>query len=291
MKRLISIALVLVLSLSCFALAGCGGDGETPEETQQTSDGNGGKTTPTQKPASGGFALDDIPVYPGANDAEKFSISIPGAQTGEYDKVEWRYYTTDDSVDEVISFYADKMPDNGWTEMLTMSAGEASWSYWSKDNEETGGFVGAAEEDDGTVLWMWRGEGSVSGDGSVPTETPGETQTSPPFAGDFNWDDVPVYPGASEAEEFSMSIPGAEAGEYERIEWRYYTTNDSVASVTSFYADSMPDEGWAEVLTMKTDEVSWSYWSKDDGETGAYIGAVSDDGEANIMMWKGMGAR
>jgi ssRNA-specific RNase YbeY (16S rRNA maturation enzyme) len=280
MKKLMAMALVLVLALGCFALTACGG-----------GDGGNGKTTPTQKPASGGFALNSIPAYPGASDAEEFSMSIPGADTGEYERIEWRYYTTNDSVDDVISFYADRMPDYGWIEMATMDMGDMSWSYWSKNNEETGGFVGAVHEDDQTILWMWRGEGLASEDGDTPTETPTPKPTQAPtsVAGDFDWDDIPVYPGASDAEEFSMSIPGADTGEYERIEWRYHTTNDSATDVTSFYADRMPDNGWDETATMSIGDVSWSYWSKDNGDTGAFIAVVNEDGETNIMMWKGMG--
>jgi len=288
MKKLISIMLALVLMLSCSALIACGGgDDNTPEQTKQNQQDNS-----TPKPASGSFTWDDIPLYPGASDAEKFSMTIPGAETGEYERIEWRYYTTNDSVDDVISFYADEMPDNGWAEMATMSMGETSWSFWSQNNEETGAFIGVMQDDGHTILWMWRGEGLVSGDDeddSIPTSTPTKTQSSDSGTGDLNWDDVPVYPGASQAEEFSMTIPGAETGDYEKIEWRYYETGDSVDNVDSFYADKMPDNGWEETISMNMGEVSWSFWSKDTGDTGAYIAVINDDGQTNIMMWKGMG--
>ena len=109
------------------------------------------------------------------------------------------------------------------------------------------------------------------------------------MAKDFNWDDIPVYPGAIDMEEFSMSFPGAQTGDYEKIEWRYYATGDSLDDVSSFYADSMPGNGWDETATMNMGDAFWSYWSKDNGDTGAYIAVVNDDGETNIMMWKGMG--
>lgn len=298
MKKFIYLIIILVLGLSCLGIAACDSgdddDGATAEATMvDTSEAT---ENPTEEPTeestdtltSSGFTWDDIPIYPGANEAEEFSMSVGGAEYGDFERIEWRYYDVDAAVDDVASFYEDEMPDYDWDEVMTMNLGEMAWNYWEKSGGDTGAYIGVAENDGDTILWMWRGQGLDSEDnGDETPEDGGETPDVEFTAGDFTWDDIPLYPGADEAEEFSMAMAGGDEGDCGRLEWRYYEVDGDVEDVASFYEDEMPDNGWEEVMNMDLGEMAWSYWQKEGEKIQAYVGVAEDGGDVMLWMWRG----
>ena len=83
---------------------------------------------------------------------------------------------------------------------------------------------------------------------------------------DFNWNDIPVYPGAELELTRTWSVLPEEEP-FSEVEWRYYLAGDkySVSEVVSFYESEMPAIGWQEALepeTLGILEVIWKYNEK-----------------------------
>ena len=75
---------------------------------------------------------------------------------GDYSKVEWHYYETGDNIDSVVNFYQDKMPDNGWDEMMWMDIEDVAYGMYTKNNEADAAMIWMMEEDGDTVIAMMR---------------------------------------------------------------------------------------------------------------------------------------
>ncbi|MFO8009686.1 MAG: hypothetical protein R6U89_02625 [Dehalococcoidia bacterium] len=206
MNKIMALLLVLMLMAGCVAIAACG-DGDDGDETGETSWQQPGEqdTTPA---GSGEFTWADVPVYPGADEEESFSMATSVGQDEDFDRIEWRYYSTGDSMDDVASFYEGEMPGSGWNKVMAMDMGEMWYGYWEKNNGNTGAYIGVVEEGGETMLWMWRGQGADGDGGSVGGEIPEETtpvETSPSTGGD-----VPA-PGEVDPLNFERLIPALPA--------------------------------------------------------------------------------
>jgi len=157
LKKVISVALALVLMLGCVGLVACGGGGGEGGTAPPPS--NGGVTAPSEgeatPPSGGGLTWNDMPVYSGAKQVQKGSWSIP-SEEGEWSKMEWRYYETKDSVSKVTSFYKSQMPGKGWQETTWMEIEEMSWGYYSKNNEQDGAIVSIGFDEGKTFIALMR---------------------------------------------------------------------------------------------------------------------------------------
>lgn len=161
MKK-IALVFVIIAVLSLLTVGACGGNGDneetTPQTSAQTSQPSSSEPETTTESSNGGggsLTWNDMPVYGGADQVQKGSWSIP-ADEGGYSKVEWRYYETGDSIDKVVDFYKDKMPDNGWDEMGWFDIQEAAWGMYTKNNEKDAAYVWMSKEDNNTVIAMMR---------------------------------------------------------------------------------------------------------------------------------------
>lgn len=146
MKRLIGIMLVPVMMLGCIGFVACGGGdgGTTPSD---------GDTTPP--PTTGSVTWNDMPVYPGANQIQEMTWTIPSEEE-EWSKAEWRYYETGASVSEVAAFYKSQMPGKGWQEPAWMDMVEMQWGLYSKNNEHDVAMVWISSEEGKTVFALMR---------------------------------------------------------------------------------------------------------------------------------------
>jgi len=153
MKKAISLALVLIMMLSCISLVACGGgEEEAPTPTPTPSPTSEPATTP---PSGSGLTWNDMPVYSGAGQVQKGTWAIPPAE-GEWSKVEWRYYETGGSVSEVVTFYKSQMPGNGWQETMWMEMQEMSWGVYNKNNEQDAAMVWIGSEEGKTFFALMR---------------------------------------------------------------------------------------------------------------------------------------
>jgi len=108
---------------------------------------------------------------------------------------------------------------------------------------------------------------------------------------DLIWGDVPLYPGASRSSE-AMAIPVLEAAraDYQKVEHRYYQTEDTGEKVASFYAAEMPKKGWKKVMSMNFKGESFvNSWQKHSGEIGGTITTLrrAEDGKMGFVIVRG----
>jgi hypothetical protein len=162
--RKISLMFMVIAVLALVVVGACGGDnGEAktttakttapttaattaPQSTQPSNGGNGG---------GGGLTWNDMPIYGGADHIEKFTMSF-SPDEAEYSEFEWRYYETSADPEDVVDFYKDKMPDNGWDEVWWMDAGDVAYAMYTKNNENDAAVVWIASEEGKTVIGLWR---------------------------------------------------------------------------------------------------------------------------------------
>jgi len=140
-KKSISIMLVALVMLGCIAFIGCRG-GTTS---------NGGELN-----------WDDMPIFGYMSQSEKGNWSLP-PQTGDWAKVEWRYYKFDEpytSIAEVTMFYRNEMPKNGWKETAWMDTPDNSWGTFSKNNGHDAAIVWIGTDEGETVFALMRASAS-----------------------------------------------------------------------------------------------------------------------------------
>jgi hypothetical protein len=141
-------------------------------------------------------------------------------------------------------------------------------------------------------------------EGPAAGETPAAAEETPEVPGPSDGGelpDIPAYPGAEEV--FSGTFTGAGAfpipmvgdgglapDEYGAIQYTMYETSDSPEKVLDFYKKEF--KGWKEEWTFGMEELGQGeivVWSKDDGNTAAWLAAFEDEGTTSVVV--AMGAR
>ena len=162
-QKALGIMMVVVL-LTTVCLAACGGDnggnGDTTTTTTTTAATTAVQTTEstTAQPSNGGgdgLTWNDMPIYPGADQIQEFSMSF-SPEDEAYSEFEWRYYECGADVEDVVDFYKDKMPDNGWDEQMWADMGEIAYGMYMKNNEKDAAMVWISSEGGDTMIALWR---------------------------------------------------------------------------------------------------------------------------------------
>jgi hypothetical protein len=157
------------------------------------------------------------------------------------------------------------------------------------DEEENGG--GEKETPAATKTVEAEGTPEV-----VETSKPEKTE-EPSGGGGASLGDVPVYPGADKVADYSGSdVPlpllagDLDVEEYGDSKWAVYETGDSVDDVADFYKGQMPDKGWEEEGWFDTslgDGVAWGSYTRDDGDTAAWVAISGTDDQTQIVIGTG----
>ena len=282
MKKLVSLALVLVLAIGCVSLVACNGGEEeepapsaeataTPKPEAAAPSEEEEAAAPEEESVSGDFTWDDMPIYPDAEEDED-ALSIEGASE-EGVRMEWRHYKTTDSFDKVVAFYKSGMSEYDW-ERVRWADMEPTTAGWSM---EGGIYAKNDHHDQASVEITDKAEGVVTialmrvGDQEDADPSGAPSSDSPASGGEgINWDDMPTYPGADTDERSWVTIS---EGEGFQSETRIYVTSDSADKVADFYKSEMPRNGW--------DQVMWT--SAGDVENGIY-GKNGEQDVAQIMI-------
>jgi len=103
----------------------------------------------------------NIPIYPGATDRTAFDVTMDYPSTTQYKKIGWRFFSTDDDVAQVYSFYEDTMPAHGWEASAETNRGEGAWTFWQTHDLQRGAAIILIPEGSETILSMWLGEGYI----------------------------------------------------------------------------------------------------------------------------------
>jgi hypothetical protein len=143
MKKVILRVLALLLILTCVSISACGGGGEkgtTSAQTQVQQQNLTGTASTTIKPVSGGSeSFGGVPIYPGAKETFKIKSDQNETLNDKPAIYENRMYTTSAKRADVVAFYKDKMPANGWIEESWMEMGSG----------DKGGSIGQYDKKDG----------------------------------------------------------------------------------------------------------------------------------------------
>ena len=103
----------------------------------------------------------DFPSYPGADrQYEAFSIfpsSFPSIGEEEY-ILEWRYYSTSDSNNDVITYYRGKMPEYGWGQTGLRDLPGYTYNTYSKNTQQEMAYVLVASDHGDTIIALLKGE-------------------------------------------------------------------------------------------------------------------------------------
>ncbi len=163
MKKLtLMMALAMLVILSCASLTACTcsngkESGTTSAQTQSQQQKPTGTTTVTTKPVSeGSESFGGIPIYPGAKLYFKASSDEGETFNDKPAVYESRMYTTSAKRVDVVAFYKDKMPANGWNETNWMEIGAEAISSMG-EYEKNDGQAGAVIQCSDTVdISVWR---------------------------------------------------------------------------------------------------------------------------------------
>jgi hypothetical protein len=167
MKK-ISLILVVIAVFALVLVEACGGNNGEEETTTATTSATtttstapattttAAQTTQPSNGGGGGLTWNDMPIYGGADQIQEFNMSFTPEEDEDYSKMEWRYYETGDDVDDVVDFYKDKMPDNGWDEQMWADMGEIAYGMYFKNNEKDAAMVWIASEEGNTAIALWR---------------------------------------------------------------------------------------------------------------------------------------
>jgi hypothetical protein len=97
-----------------------------------------------------------MPIFGGASQVQKGSWSIPASEDGDYSKMEWRYFETSGSIEEISNFYKKEMGDKGWTQAGWMEVQGSAWGSFNKNDENDAAMVWVSSQDGKSVIALWR---------------------------------------------------------------------------------------------------------------------------------------
>ena len=299
MKKLVSLALVLVLAIGCVSLVACNGGEEeepapsaeatatpkpeaaAPSEEEEAAAPEEEAAAPEEESVSGGFTWDDMPIYPDAEEDED-ALSIEGASE-EGVRMEWRHYKTTDSFDKVVAFYKSGMSEYDWERVrwADMEPTTAGWSMeggiYAKNDHHDQASVEIADKADGSVyialMRVSDQEDTVSASASS-----GE----PASGGEgLTWDDVPTYPGVDTDESTWTTTSAAEGFQSET---RTYITSDSADQVAAFYKSEMVANGWDQAMWTSSGDVENGIFTKNSDQNVAQIMIMEEGDQATRIQ-------
>ena len=177
--------------------------------------------------------------------------------------------------------------------VLTLALALAACGGGGDEEEENGG----GEKETPAATKTVEAEGTQE-----PAETPKATKTAEAEepsggGGGASLGDIPVYPGAEKTADYSSNdVPlpllagDLDVEEYGDSKWAVYETGDSVDDVADFYKGQMPDKGWEEEGWFDTslgDGVAWGSYTRDDGDTAAWVAISGTDDQTQIVIGTG----
>ncbi len=157
-KILLSVIVLLVLAGGATACGSVGNVGAAGGPT--TANGTNPTTSATsgssQVPPAGGASWGDVPIYPGATQAQGGGEVAPLPGSG-ISKVEARYYETRDPADKVESYYKSQLPADGWQSQGWVEVGMIGGVYVKSDTESLQVSILPAGPDGKTVITLVKG--------------------------------------------------------------------------------------------------------------------------------------
>lgn len=108
----------------------------------------------------------------------------------------------------------------------------------------------------------------------------------------FTWDDVPVYPGATQVnnhEWFTEDVKDAFKEHWDRVEWRYYVVDNPDISVDTYYMNEMPERGWSRIIASGSQPYVFS--KNNDNHFAAVYAFPGTGGSVEIVLVRAAGPK
>ncbi|HEY8172659.1 MAG TPA: hypothetical protein VIH21_06200 [Dehalococcoidia bacterium] len=269
MRKFFAISLVATLLFASGALVACGGGNKKTVNVP-----GGGKVSVSDKlPDS---FPDDLPVPNGAD--------VQGSYSGEQGGIEGviATWSSDDSVDDVKSFYEDELGGDGpWvSDSKGDLGGSAFFTAKNKDGSKLA-YILVSEVDNKTSLVITVGDNTDSvdnGDDSAedtPTSSDGDDSSSDGSSGDSSEDvslpaetdlpddfpssEVPLPSGARITSATSFTSNGISTHLIELY------SKDSVDDLKDEFKSKLEGNGWTEALTTTTNGEVFATYTKGEG--------------------------
>jgi hypothetical protein len=270
--------LILAFTLAAATAWACGGgDGD---DTIDIGDGevNVSDDLPDDFP-------DDFPIYDGAD----FQNAITGEQGGVEGLI--ATWETDDSFDDVKSFYDSEFSDGPWTSTGSGTTGDES-AFWSVQNtdDEKAGFVtilgadgktnisvvisdelsdlptvesdeGDSGDDEGSGDGEDDGSGGGSGDDVPAADLPEESE----LPDDFPSDEVPLPDDIRVTSSSSFASGGVTTHIVE------FYSQDSVDDLASHFKDEYEGRGWTQSFQTESDGQVYAAYAENADATGTTV--------------------
>jgi hypothetical protein len=141
---LLLVTFVLLVSLSLVVTVSCNGNDDNGEQEEE------------EEEEEEGLSWADFPIYPGADRQYEAFFMFPQVEDEEY-IMEWRYYRTDDSHDDVADFYKDEMPGYGWELMGYFDFQIYDQCIFIKNDGQDMAYAMAATDNGDTIIALIKG--------------------------------------------------------------------------------------------------------------------------------------
>jgi hypothetical protein len=290
LKLAVALGLTALFVLALFAA--CGGDGD------KTVDIPGGGEVSLSEDLPDEFP-DDFPVYDGAD--------LQGSYRGESEGVEGivATWTTGDSVEDVASFYEEKLNGDNWTVQSKGSQGGLGSYFFATNSDESKVayvYIAGSEGEDTTILvTVGDDDGSFTGGEDAGSDTPdagddasgdsgddsgddgssGDDSTSDAqlpdeqdLSDDYPADQVPLPDDIRVTSSSSLATGGVESFYVE------FYSKKSADEIADFFKNELPGNGWTETLTSETDgDIYLSFGSADTAETGSSVTIIISEAD------------
>lgn len=271
--RYVVLGVLALLGLALFSACG-GGD----DKTFATDDGE----VKISDDLSDEFP-DDFPIYDGAD--------LQGSYQGENQGIQGvvATWTTGDSVDDVKSFYADKL-DDGWKIQSSGDSAGTAFFIATNSDESQAAYVTISGTGDETTILVAVGDnpGDISGDDSSDEETPDDGDSSgdsgddgtsgdgdsgnadlpeeQDLSDDYPSDRVPLPDDIRVTGSTSLATGGTESHYIE------FYSKKSADELADYFKDTLPGKGWSEAITTNTGgDVYIAFTSSDSTETSSGV--------------------
>ena len=150
MKKVFPLLLVVFLLLVSFSLVVSVSCNSKPADSEQEEEEE------EEEEEENGLSWADFPIYPGADRQYEAFFMFPQLEDDEY-IMEWRYYRTSADSDDVIDFYRDRMPGQGWDEMGFFQMPTYSQCIFLKGDGQDMAWTMAASDNGDTIIALIKG--------------------------------------------------------------------------------------------------------------------------------------
>jgi hypothetical protein len=99
------------------------------------------------------------------------------------------------------------------------------------------------------------------------------------------WNDIPIYPNSQQAQDGGLGQSVADDPSYSLIEWRFFSSTDDIAKVSTFFKEQMSAKGWIKDMWADSGEMAYGSFHKNNDTRMSFVYVIKGEGgtSMNIM--------